>query len=142
MTPADGPLPIVAAALTGVQSALTMTLTPLAIVLLLTCVVAEVAYQLSFKTVADRADPDRHLRSVASQPLLWFGVALWAIEVVVWLAVLQSVPLDIAYPVMTLTYAAVPIAGVVALKEKMSTSQVAGATLIFAGVICVSLSQH
>ena len=116
-------------------------LTPLAIALLAGCIVAEVAYQLSFKTAADRADPRRYARSIVFQPLLWFGIVLWAVEVVGWIMVLQRAPLEVAYPIMTLTYAGVPLAGVFLLKEKMSRSQMAGAALVLIGVISVSMAR-
>jgi drug/metabolite transporter (DMT)-like permease len=45
-----------------------------------------------------------------------------------------------AYPIMTLSYATVPLAGVLALRERMSRRQLAGAALIFAGVVCIALS--
>ena len=138
---ANGPLETIAN-LAGAQGMLSAALTPGSIALLAACIVAEVAYQLGFKTVAERADSAHHLRSIISQPLLWLCITLWAIEVVAWLLVLQHVPLEVAYPVMTLTYAAVPIAGVFALKEKMLPAHAAGAALVFAGVICVSLSHQ
>jgi drug/metabolite transporter (DMT)-like permease len=116
-------------------------LTPMSIVLLAGCIVAEVSYQLSFKSAADRADPRRYARSIVLQPLLWFGIVLWAAEVVGWIMVLQHAPLAIAYPVMTLTYAGVPLAGVFMLKEKMSRSQIAGAGLVLIGVISVSMAR-
>jgi undecaprenyl phosphate-alpha-L-ara4N flippase subunit ArnE len=41
---------------------------------------------------------------------------------------------------MTLSYAAVPLGGVLVLRERMSKQQLAGAALIFAGVVSVALS--
>jgi len=48
--------------------------------------------------------------------------------------------LSLAYPVMTLTYACVPVAGLILLRETMSSRQKLGAALIFAGVVCVGAS--
>ena len=116
-------------------------LTPWSLLLLAACIVAEVAYQLSFKSASDRADPRRYARSLVFQPLLWLGIALWAAEAVGWILVLQHAPLAVAYPIMTLTYAGVPLAGVFLLKEKMSRSQIAGAALVLIGVISVSMAR-
>jgi drug/metabolite transporter (DMT)-like permease len=41
---------------------------------------------------------------------------------------------------MTLTYATVPLAGILLLRERMSARQMAGAALIFAGVALVGIS--
>jgi drug/metabolite transporter (DMT)-like permease len=120
---------------------MTAILAPAALGLLAFCIVAETVQQLSFKLGADRAGAaDGFFRGVAVQPLIWLGVALWVVESIAWVLVLQKAPLSLAYPVMTLTYAAVPLAGVVLLKEKMTRRQLAGAYLILGGVICVGLS--
>jgi undecaprenyl phosphate-alpha-L-ara4N flippase subunit ArnE len=54
--------------------------------------------------------------------------------------VLQRLPLSVAYPMMTLSYATVPMAGLFLLKERMSRRKLAGAGLIFAGVALVGLA--
>jgi drug/metabolite transporter (DMT)-like permease len=116
-------------------------LVPVALALLLFCITAETVQQLSFKSGADRAAAGTNLlRSVLTQPLIWLGVALWVIESIAWIRVLERVPLSMAYPIMTLSYATVPLAGVLALRERMSRRQLAGAALIFAGVVCIALS--
>jgi undecaprenyl phosphate-alpha-L-ara4N flippase subunit ArnE len=116
-------------------------LIPAVIGLLAFCVTAETVQQLSFKLGAERAgEGERFARSALLQPLIWAGAAIWVIESIAWVLVLQKAPLSLAYPVMTLTYAAVPLAGLVLLKEKMSRKQMAGAALIFAGVLCVGAS--
>jgi undecaprenyl phosphate-alpha-L-ara4N flippase subunit ArnE len=110
--------------------------------LLAFCVVTEIACQLSFKGAADRAQSDsRYALALAMQPLLWAGIALWAIEVVAWVLALQRAPLAIAYPIGTLTYAGVPLAGALILKERLTRSQIAGAGLVALGVLCVALSE-
>jgi drug/metabolite transporter (DMT)-like permease len=97
--------------------------------------------QLSFKAGADAVGRARgFLGAVLRQPLIWLGVAIWAVESIAWVLVLQAAPLSVAYPVMTLSYAAVPVAGVLVLKERMSRRQFGGAALIFAGVVCVAMS--
>jgi drug/metabolite transporter (DMT)-like permease len=117
------------------------TLVPRALGLLAFCIAAEAVQQLSFKVGADRAgQASGFVGNVLRQPLVWLGVAIWAIESIAWVMVLQTTPLSLAYPVMTLSYAAVPLAGVLVLKEKMSRRQWAGAALIFAGVVCVAAS--
>ena len=116
-------------------------LTPPALALLGFCILAETIQQLSFKRGADRAaDAPRFLAGVAAQPLIWAGAAIWAVESVAWVLVLRTTPLSLAYPVMTLSYAAIPLASVLVLKERMSRRQIAGIVLIFVGVASVAAS--
>jgi undecaprenyl phosphate-alpha-L-ara4N flippase subunit ArnE len=116
-------------------------LVPAALGLLAFCIAAETVQQLSFKGGANRAGAAvGFIQGVLRQPLVWAGVAIWAVESVAWVLVLEKTPLSLAYPVMTLSYAAVPLAGVLVLKERVSRRQLAGAALIFLGVACVGLS--
>lgn len=116
-------------------------LVPLALALLAFCVTAETIQQLSFKLAAARGEAKRgFVRRVLLEPLIWIGAALWAVESIAWVHVLQRAPLSMAYPVMTLTYATVPLAGLLLLKERMSPRQKLGGALIFAGVLCVGLA--
>ena len=116
-------------------------LAPVALALIAFCVAAETLQQLSFKLGAVRAAQARSfVHGVALQPLIWAGALLWVVESVAWVLALQRAPLSLAYPVMTLTYACVPLAGVVLLRERMSRRQKLGAALIFAGVVCVGAS--
>ena len=110
---------------------------PAVIGLLVFCILAEIAYQVSFKLGAGRAGRDGGpLVGVAVQPLVWLGIVIWSVEAVVWVLVLQRAPLSLAYPVMTLNYAAVPLAGVILLRERLSRSQIAGAARGAAGGGC------
>jgi drug/metabolite transporter (DMT)-like permease len=113
-------------------------LMPVALALLAFCVVAETLQQLSFKSAANRATGGG--LGLVLQPLIWLGVGLWVIESVAWVLVLQRTLLSLAYPIMTATYATVPLGGLLLLKEPMSGRQRLGAGLIFAGVVCVGMS--
>lgn len=116
-------------------------LTPAALGLLAFCVAAESVQQLCFKAGSNRTTPDSHpVVATLVQPLIWIGVAIWAVEAVTWIFVLQRAPLSLAYPVMTLTYVGIPLGGMLFLRERPSPRQLAGAALIAAGVTCVSLS--
>lgn len=114
----------------------------LSILLLLgLCVLAEIARELSFKRAALGANASAsYVRGLAAQPLLWLGVALWAIEVVSWILVLEHAPLSLAYPVMTLTYAGVPLGGAWLLRERLTRAQMAGAALVALGVAIVAVA--
>lgn len=113
-------------------------LTASALALLAFCVASETTQQLCFKIGVDRAGEGA--RSALLQPLVWIGVVIWIVEALAWMRVLVGVPLSVAYPVMTLTYVGVPIAGVLLLKEKLSLRQALGAAFVAAGVACVALA--
>ena len=115
-------------------------LTPWIFGLILFCVLAEVGAQLNFKAASDAASPASPVLSLFAQPLLWMGVTLWAIEVIAWLLVLEHAPLTLAFPVMSLTYAATPFAARFVLRERLSRSQAAGPVVVALGVLIVSLS--
>jgi undecaprenyl phosphate-alpha-L-ara4N flippase subunit ArnE len=115
------------------------TLLPAALALLTFCIAAETVQQISFKLGAARAEAaPRFARAIVLEPLVWAGLLLWVIESIAWVLVLQRAPLSMAYPVMTLSYATVPVAGLVLLKERMTRRQILGAGLIFAGVVLVA----
>jgi drug/metabolite transporter (DMT)-like permease len=118
------------------------TLTTTALLLLGFCVTAETVQQLAFKVGNGRAEAAKppFARAIVFQPLIWLGLFLWVVESIAWVHVLQRAPLSMAYPVMTATYATVPLAGLVLLKEKMTGRQKLGALLIFAGVLAVGIS--
>lgn len=118
----------------------TPTLSAWTLGLILFCVLAEIGTQLNFKAAADGARPDRPVASLLSQPLLWIGILLWAIEAVAWLLVLEHAPLAVAFPIMTLTYAGTPLAAGLVLGEELTRGQKVGAAMIAVGVMVVALS--
>jgi drug/metabolite transporter (DMT)-like permease len=116
-------------------------LTPTVLGLLAFCVIAETIQQISFKLGSSQpARPGGFYAGILAQPLIWLGVALWVVESIAWIQVLQHAPLSLAYPIMTLTYVGVPLAGLLLLKEKMTPRQMLGGGLIAVGVACVALS--
>jgi undecaprenyl phosphate-alpha-L-ara4N flippase subunit ArnE len=97
--------------------------------------------ELSFKAAADQtANGENYFQALAGRLVLWLGLTAWAVEVVAWVAVLQRAPLTLAFPIMTLTYATIPLACHWLLKERLSARQAAGAGLVAVGVICVGLA--
>ncbi len=61
-----------------------------------------------------------------ARPLLWAGLALWAVELAAWVLTLQRLPLEVAFPLMALSYAAVPLAAHLFLRERLDRRQWAG----------------
>jgi multidrug transporter EmrE-like cation transporter len=115
--------------------------TPGALGLLAFCVATEIARELCFKAAADGArDSPNYALGLARRPVLWLGLALWISEAVSLVLVLETVPLSVAYPITNLPYAGIPIAGALLFRERLTRTQIAGALLIAAGVVCVGAS--
>lgn len=116
-------------------------MSPTAIGLLAFCCAAEIAREICFKAAADGAKPARsYALALAARPVLWLGLVLWISEAISLVLALETVPLSVAYPITNLPYAGIPIAGALLFRERLTRSQVAGAVLIAAGVVCVGVS--
>ena len=77
---------------------------------------------------------------VLTRPLLWLGIIAWAIELITWIVVLEHTPLSVAFPVMSLIYCTVPLAGKWFLKEPLPRRQWVATALIALGVALVGSS--
>jgi multidrug transporter EmrE-like cation transporter len=78
--------------------------------------------------------------SVAASPLILFGLFLFAASVAIWLAVLASVPLSVAYPFVSLGICLTAIAGSILFNEPITVYKALGVALIVSGILCISLS--
>lgn len=109
-----------------------LTLPMLALILF--CIAAEMAREVCFKRAAIGA---ANFLQALLRPPTWAGVVFWGVELLAWMAVLQHVPLSIAFPLMALSYVAMVFAGAAFFREPVNLRHAAGACLITAGVICV-----
>lgn len=105
------------------------------------CIAAETLSVLCFKRGVDK-DEDSPLdigfiRMVCAQPLFWLGIVFWGAELVAWIVVLERLPLSVAFPLMSLIYCTVPLAGNWFLKEPLPPRQWLATLLITAGVALV-----
>ena len=117
-----------------------MTLTQSA--LLLTCVLGIAVGQLLFKTsAASVASPSLLdlVRGLAVSPLFLLALALYGSMTVLWIWILQSVPLTRAYPFFALSFIFVPVLARVALGEPIATPTAIGSVVIVAGVLIVAI---
>jgi len=114
-----------------------MKLTFPMLALIVLCTMLVTVRELCFKRAA-------HATSVwqtIQKPLTWFGVGLWAAELVLWLKVLQRVPLGIAFPATALGYVMILIGSAAILKEKVSMRHAIGALLVTVGVAILGASE-
>jgi multidrug transporter EmrE-like cation transporter len=83
----------------------------------------------------DRAN-GRTLTTLLTQPRLLFGLALYALGFVTWVASLRRYELSTVYPVFVgVGYVSVVGASVVVLSEHMTAARVVGIALVGAGVV-------
>ena len=113
------------------------------ILLMALCIVTDVVRELCFKMGARASvsiEPGAGFwTSHLNAPLLWSaaGVAIWCIEILGRALVLAYLPLNVAVPVMSLTYAATPLASWLLLDDKISRRRWLGIALVTVGVMIV-----
>ena len=115
---------------------MTGTLTLPMLGLILFCILAETAREVCFKQTAS----EDALLSALAKPVTWVGIFFWAIELFAWTAVLEHVPLTIAFPLMALSYVVIVFAGAVIFKENINLRHATGVFLVTAGVACVGVT--
>lgn len=109
--------------------------------LILLCVVIEIALELCYKVAANRASGiDDHFLTALKQPLAWLGMALWLAETLIWVRVLETTALSVAYPIMSLVYLGIPLASAWVLKERLSLRHALASGLIASGVALIALA--
>ena len=110
------------------------------IALILFCIFAETASVLCYKRGVDEDENnpvDLGFVRMLSRPLFLLGIFFWAAELVAWINVLETTPLSVAFPIMSLMYCTVPLAGHWLLREKLPPRQWLATGLITAGVALV-----
>ncbi|MFT4184709.1 MAG: EamA family transporter [Rhizobium sp.] len=104
--------------------------------LILFCVLAETAREVCFKQAAQQGGLHRAL----ARPVTWLGILFWAVELLAWTAVLERVPLSLAFPLMALSYVVIVLAGAAIFKENINLRHATGVFLVTAGVACVGVT--
>ena len=115
-----------------------------ALLVLLGTILCDIIGQLCFKAGLDGAAGGDAARSVwlkvAATPLIWLGVATYAVEIGAWLFVLSRMPLSVAFPLASLSYCGVALASRFILKEPVSRRRWLGTALVALGAAIVGSS--
>jgi drug/metabolite transporter (DMT)-like permease len=101
--------------------------------------------QVMFKMVAMRNPELRGISQLAGMlrdPVLWVAGTLYALSTILWIYLLQRLPLSRAYPFVAVAFILVPAAASVAFGERLSLRFLAGAALIVAGVWLAGFERH
>lgn len=119
-----------------------MTPTLATLMLLLGSVTCDVTGQVCFKRGVGIATDGAHAASlvhkVLHSPWIAMGVAVYALEFVLWFAALSRTELSIAFPFTALGYVGVVLASRFLLKEHVSMRRWAGIGTIVVGVVLVT----
>ncbi len=70
----------------------------------------------------------------------WLALALYGVATLLWIMILQKVPLSQAYPFAALGFVIVPLASWLVMGETLSPLYCAGIALIIAGILVIAFS--
>ncbi|MGE5506960.1 MAG: hypothetical protein ACM3RP_00495 [Chitinophagales bacterium] len=76
--------------------------------------------------------------SALLNPLIFFGLSLYAIGAFLWIIVLSRVPLSFAYPFVALNFVLITLGSAFFLHEQVPANRLAGVALIVVGVLVAS----
>jgi drug/metabolite transporter (DMT)-like permease len=115
-----------------------------AYLLIMAAVVLEVLGQVAFKRgavgIAHTSGEHgvlRYWRRLALDPWVQLGVAAHVVELLLWIALLNLIPLSIAFPLVSLSYVGVAIGGHYWLGEKLARRSMLAIAMITAGAVLV-----
>jgi drug/metabolite transporter (DMT)-like permease len=110
--------------------------------------VAQLMLKTGMNHVNDELAPARFgfdgasLRTVAVQPWVWAGLALFGLSALVWLVVLSRASLSFAYPFAALTYVLILLFDAFVLDEAVPPLRWAGVGFIAVGIFLISRTPH
>jgi drug/metabolite transporter (DMT)-like permease len=78
------------------------------------------------------------LKAIASNPVVWAGLALFGLSALAWLFVLSRTSLSFAYPFASLTYLLIVLVDRFVFHEEVPPARWAGVVLIMAGIVLVA----
>jgi undecaprenyl phosphate-alpha-L-ara4N flippase subunit ArnE len=97
------------------------------------------AGQVLFKLTSARAGVANlsGLLAIIRDPYLIAALIIYGFGTIIWVYVLKTVPLTVAYPFMALTFCAVPVLAWLFLGEALTARYALGCALIIAGLFVV-----
>jgi len=117
-----------------------------ALLLVFFCVFLDVGREISLKLGSREEEtltpenPLIYLRNLFGKPFVILGIIFWATQVVFWIVVLETAPLSVAFPILSLCYCGTLLASRLILKERVNRYKWLGAGLITVGVILIGSS--
>ncbi len=96
----------------------------------------QVLFKITSGTVGDLSA--RGLFALATNPIFLAALVLYGFGTLVWIYVLRSVPLTVAYSFMGLTFCFVPLLAQLFFGEPLTMRYAVGTALIFAGLLAIN----
>ena len=106
--------------------------------LTLACVAAIAVGQVFFKLAARAASGAAALPWDLLNPYLFIALAIYGAATLLWVWLLKTLPLNVAYPFVGLAFVIVPLLGAAFLDESLDWRHLAGGALIASGVALAS----
>ncbi len=104
-------------------------------------IICDVSGQICFKLGVRRyGGSSIRLPMLLANGWINIGIAIYTVEIFVWLRVLSEVPLSIAFPLASLNFLGIAFASHFILKEKIGVNRILGAVLVTLGVIVLAAS--
>ncbi len=106
------------------------------------CVLGLSGGQLMFRAGAANIKGEGLIALISGlqQPLLWTALVLYGSMTILWIQLLRSIPLNIAYPFIALAFGLVPLFSSILFNEPISTPQLCGILFIISGVMIIGFS--
>jgi drug/metabolite transporter (DMT)-like permease len=112
------------------------------VLLTILCVVAiscgQVLFKIAARSVSASSDVVSVSQNLALNPYLLAGLVLYLAATMLWIWLLRTVPLSVAYPFMALAFLFVPLLAAAFLGEPLSFNSSLGAVLIVAGICLIA----
>ena len=112
------------------------------VLLTILCVACISSGQVLFKIAARSASASGDFlsatRELALNPFLIGGLVIYLGATILWIWLLRTIPLSVAYPFMALAFLFVPILAAAFLGEPLSFNSALGALLIVAGICLIA----
>ena len=83
-------------------------------------------------------NPAQTATRIASVPMVWVGLVIFALSAVVWLIVLSKASLSFAYPFASLTYVIIVLFDRFVLGQDIPSIRYLGVGFIVAGIVLIS----
>jgi multidrug transporter EmrE-like cation transporter len=99
------------------------------------------AGQILFKSAAISMPAIRGISDLGTAigiPVLWLAILLYGAATLLWIFLLQTIPLSRAYPFAAIGFVLVPLAGIIVFGEKVTVAFVVGAALIVSGLLVMA----
>jgi drug/metabolite transporter (DMT)-like permease len=99
----------------------------------------QILFKIASSTLSTQGSLQDTLFCILTNPFLISGIFLYGLSTILWVFVLQTMPLSRAYPFVALSMIIVPAMGILVFKEAFSPSLLIGGVLIVCGLLIITL---